>query len=170
MIKTNELKEKMINTFKDLKSLNGHNKISDIFFNYKKTHSEFENLSKKSTNIELFKTSIKNAFLKLKKWKEEIELPENIKLNIEQQENDIGNNTITILLTLNNIDEKCEIHEILFQYSINTLNDTMGVSVLFLNTSGYNEEFVLSEEISSELILKEIVDTFYNYVKNICIE
>ncbi len=97
-------------------------------------------------------------------------MPQSIEVKIEKTEEDIGNNTISILQKLSNIDSNCRTSEISFNYSINNLDNSLGVRVLSNNINYPKTCFPMSKEITKELILKEIVETFYDYVHGIKIE
>lgn len=170
MMDINELKIKFNNAFEYLKEIGEYKTISNIIFNFEKSSCEFDNLSSETVDVDIFEDNVHSALDELNKWKENIILPQNIEVKIEKTEEDIGNNTISILQKLSNRDSNCRTSEISFNYSINNLDNSLGVRVLSNNINYPKTSFPMSKEMTKELILKEIVETFYDYVHGIKIE
>lgn len=170
MIDIEELKNKFNKTFDVIKEINECKRISNIIFNFQKLNNDFVKLSDDSINANVFEKIIHSSFDELNKWKENISLPPNMQFNIEKTKEGIGNNTISIIQTLHNTDGNCRTKEIAFNYSINSQHDSLGVEVIAENINYTITYFPMSKDINKELILKEFVETFYDYVHGIKIE
>ena len=170
MTNFNKTKNTVLEALKHLEMLNSSGKISNVYLGFEKNNWKFENLSKDKIYKKVFETVVQDTFDELEKWKKEISLC-NIQFNIELAEGDIGNNAIHISLKLNNTDKNCKINEIGFNYYINVLDDFKATAILRTNMNKeYHIEFPLSKEITKDIVLNEIVETFYDYVSSIKIE